>query len=241
MRRVGFSTGAIALGDFQTALDLLAPCNLPCIELSALRVSEVQPLLGAISNLALGCYQYVSFHAPSRFSREEEVWLSEQLKVGVPRTWPIVLHPDAIYDFERWRPFGNRLAVENMDRRKSCGRNTVELLAIFERLPEAGMCFDIGHSRQYDPSMTEAFSILKTFASRIVQVHLSDVNSESQHEALSYGGQLAFSQVADLIGVDVPIIVESRVEASEIATEVGKVERALPSVRNAFCSLQISA
>ncbi|WP_190273728.1 hypothetical protein [Granulicella mallensis] len=45
--------------------------------------------------------------------------------------------------------------------------------------------------------MTEAFLILSTFAERLV--HVSEVNSESQYDPISYGAKLAFQQVAELI------------------------------------------
>jgi hypothetical protein len=68
--------------------------------------------------------------------------------------------------------------------------------------------------------MTEAFLILSTFAERLVQVHVSEVNSESQHDPISYGAKLAFQQVAELIPQEVPIIVESRVPEDKIADEI---------------------
>ena len=55
-----------------------------------------------------------------------------------------------------WRQLGDRVLVENMDKRKPVGRTVEELDLIFEQLPAAGMCFDIAHARQVDSSMTEA-------------------------------------------------------------------------------------
>jgi len=72
-----------------------------------------------------------------------------------------------------------------MDRRKPIGRTASELQELFNLLPEALLCFDIGHARQCDASMTEAFLILSRFAKKLVQVHISEVNSASQHDAIS--------------------------------------------------------
>lgn len=232
MRKLlGFSSGALAKGDFELALSMLSPHLLPCIELSALRVEEVLPLIETIPSLNLRTYEYISLHAPSEFLREEEIWLSDLLFHNVPKTWPIVMHPDAICDFACWNRFGNRLAIENMDRRKPIGRSSEELRQIFTVLPDASMCFDIGHARQYDSSMTEAFLILSEFADRLVQVHISEVNSRSKHDRISFGAKLAFQQLAYLIPQNVPIIVESQVPENQIAREITSAYEALGEYR----------
>ena len=227
MRPIGFSTGAVAYSDFKRALDLLAAEPVSCIELSALRFHEVVPLLNALEMLNLRRYQYVSFHAPSTFDVDQERFLIEQLR-RVPREWPIVIHPDTIHSWAAWRQFGPQLAVENMDRRKPSGRTVQELRSTFEELPDAAMCFDIGHSRQCDPSMTEAYGILKTFQRRIKQIHISEVNTASQHDPISYASRIAFQEVACLIPSSVPVIIESRVTQPEIRREICSVAEALP-------------
>ena len=227
MRKIGFSTGAVAYGDFEKALSILASSNLACIELSALRISEVKILVAAIPHLRLDNYSYVSFHAPSSYSASDEKWLADLLYSNIPENWPIVVHPDAIGDATLWNRFGPRVAIENMDRRKPIGRNVRELELVFEKLPDASLCFDLCHSRQCDSSMTDAFLMLTAFQKRLVQVHLSEVNSESQHEALSYGAKLAFQQVASLIPDELPIILESRVKSEDIGSEVEIAREAL--------------
>ncbi len=44
MRPIGFSTGALARADFRRALDMLLARNITVVELSALRLSELQAL-----------------------------------------------------------------------------------------------------------------------------------------------------------------------------------------------------
>ena len=227
MRKVGFSSGAVAYGDFRAALATLEATKFPCLELSALRVSELRPLIDALPLLDLSAYSYISFHAPSNFSREEEVWVADSLYASIPKDWPIIIHPDTIYDFTLWARFGARIAVENMDRRKPLGRTASELIDIFKLLPDASLCFDVGHARQCDTSMTEAFLILSKFTKKLVQVHISEVNSASQHDPISHGAKLAFQQIAGMIPECVPLIVESRVTAPQILKEA---EQAIESL-----------
>jgi len=229
MRHIGFSTGAVAGGDFVSALALLATQpGIDSIELSALRLHEVEPLLQAISKVDLNRYCYVSFHAPSSFSAEEEAPLVAALTQFVPKEWPIVLHPDTIHDASLWLALGNRVAIENMDRRKSSGRTAGELRSVFSLLPDARFCFDVGHARQCDTSMAESYRILEAYGSRLTQLHVSEVNSASQHDPISYATKLGFQSIAHLIPAHVPLIIESRVSESEIPKEIGAVLESLP-------------
>ena len=228
MRHIGFSTGALARSDFDLALRQLETKPVDSIELSALRFRELRFLLESIPRLQLQRYRYVSLHAPSHFEEGEEETAVAMLLELAPPHWPIVVHPDSIRLHERWSVFGNRLAVENMDRRKSTGRSAEELKRVFSRLPSASLCFDIGHARQFDTTMTEAYMILKSFGARLCQVHVSEVNSASQHERLSFSAIRAFEQVADLVPDNIPLIIESRVSSVEIDFEIANVSQSIP-------------
>lgn len=229
MRHLGFSTGALARGDFRLALKLLEPYYVEAVELSALRLWEVDDIIESLPSLQLSRYSFVSFHAPSVFPPEDEQALSDLLFRRIPEHWPIVLHPDAITDFGCWKRFGNRLAIENMDRRKHIGRTVNELQAVFRKLPDARLCLDLGHARQFDSTMTEAYFLLVEFQSRLVQLHVSEVNTASQHERISFGAKLGFEYVSQLIPEHVPLILESRVTAEEIGAELAIVSELFSS------------
>src|SRR6266852_3504873 len=68
---------------------------------------------------------------------------------------------------------------------------------------------------------------LGLFAERLCQVHVSEVNSASQHDRLSFSAVLAFEQVSNLIPGQTPLIIESRVQAQEIDPEIESVKRAI--------------
>src|ERR1039458_2892588 len=154
--KIGFSTGALALGDFKLALDLLRGKPTTAVELSALRVQELPSLVAALPNLDLTPFSYVAIHAPSAFNADEEDSIVAQLK-RVPPNRCIVLHPDTIHDYTKWTGFGPQLLIENMDRRKKDGRTARELAVWFDLLPQARLCFDLAHAQHFDPTMTEAF------------------------------------------------------------------------------------
>ena len=228
MRPIGFSTGALAYADFRRALLMMQSQEAQAVELSALRQAELIPLLEALDTLDLCRFSHVSIHAPSQFEEAWEPVAWENLRAQLFRRWPIVVHPDALTDWARWREFGPLLCIENMDKRKPIGRTAVELDAIFRKAPDASFCFDIGHARQCDPTMTEAFLILREFGPRLRQVHVSEVNTRSKHDALSYASVVAFQEVAHLIPSHVPLILETPLDADRLSAEIAMVRKALP-------------
>ena len=179
MHRIGFSTGAVARGDYKYALKVLRSEQVRVVELSALRVAELGPLVGDLDNLDLSWFSSVSFHAPSRFDPVDECAIIEKLKVVTRKAIPIVVHPDTCYTDELWTALGGSMLIENMDKRKPIGRTAIELTSLFKRFPDAGFCFDIGHARQVDPTMTEAYRILDRHAGRLKQVLRRSASSGS--------------------------------------------------------------
>jgi len=228
MRPIGFSTGALAYGDFRRGLDILHDKLTSTIELSALRENELSPLVAALDTLDLAAYTYISVHAPSRYDPDHETDIVQLLGKVAQRGWRIVLHPDAIHDVAIWGSFGPLLLVENMDKRNGCARTARELSSIFAKLPEAGLCFDIGHCRQVDPTMNESYLILRAFGDRLKQLHVSEVNSRSTHDPLSSASIDAFRKVACLIPENIPVILESTVQEIGVKREIDLARQALP-------------
>jgi len=207
MAYMGFSTGALRLGNFGDALQIMLGTSMKAVELSALRLPELPILIGSLPELNLEQFAYVSVHAPSRFSVDEEDGVIELLR-QIPRRFPIILHPDTVHSPDKWTGFGDQIALENMDRRKHDGRSADELSRWFDLLPDARLCFDLAHAHQCDRTMTEAFRILVKFGERVCQLHISELDSSGHHFPLSYGSMKAFSEVASLIPGDAPGIIE---------------------------------
>lgn len=227
MRPIGFSTGALALGDFRRALSMLEGADTNPVELSALRDHELVPLMKALGGLELGTFKYVSIHVPSKLKSLSEAAVAAALRPCIDLGIPLVLHPDVIRDASCWTPFGSLLCIENMDKRKSTGRTTAELDVFFAAFPRATFCLDIAHARQVDSTMTEARRMLRRFGDRLRQVHISEIDAEGHHERLSLATILASQSVAGLIDESVPIIIESMIPAHDIKREIDAVRRAL--------------
>ena|SRR5579862_945996 len=225
-RMIGFSTGALAFGDYERALRILAAFQINCVELSALRQSELSPLIRAIGEMDLTGLKYVSIHAPSTIAPGEEQDVIDELLAVADRGLPVIVHPDVIGDYAAWAYLGRALCVENMDKRKPIGRTGDELAGIFDRLPSARLCFDIGHARQVDSTMTEAYFIIQQFGDRLRQVHVSEVNTQNRHDPLSYAALLAFQPFGRLIAPEIPLIIEAVIDSARVPSEVELVREA---------------
>ena len=222
---IGFSTGSIAHGDFKTALQILQDQDIHAIELSALREDELHPLFLAINDLDLAKYNYVSVHAHSKRIQLAEKELVNVLVAFAEKTWPIIVHPDIICEVDLWRILGNKLCIENMDKRKPCGRTMFDLKQIFNELPEAGFCLDVAHAKQVDPTMTECYLMISKFKDKLLQLHVSDVTTESNHIPLNEQAIVAYQKIVKYLPQDLPVILESPIPFSitqkeKIANEI---------------------
>jgi hypothetical protein len=236
MRLFGFSTGALALGDFRKGLPLLRGSAAQAVELSALREHELAPVMQALDELSLEEFGYVSVHAPSRLSSLDEKDVVRMLLPCLDHEFRVVLHPDAIQNPGGWRQFGSALCIENMDKRKSTGRTASELQRFFADLPEASLCLDLAHARQVDTTLAVARFILAEFGGeRVAQVHLSELDARSHHGPLSMGAVHAIRGMAHWVP-KVPVILESMVTEGGIAAELELARRCFDTEATATVS-----
>lgn len=223
MRPIGFSTGALAKGDFTAGVRLQRDLpRVTAIELSALRERELPILVEGIEELNLASFQYISVHAPSQLAEMDERTVFELLS-SLPQSWPIIVHPEIVQTPSLWTKLGSRLCLENMDNRKSGGRTVAELRQLFALLPEATFCLDVGHAKQIDPTMVTAILMLNHFGDRLRQVHVSDVGPRGEHSSVGILARLAFSRLATHIPASCPLIIESVIEESQMVQELDAV------------------
>ncbi len=222
MRPIGFSSGALAKGDFRTGLALQrTKPSLRAIELSALRDYELRPLVSSLDQLDLSQFTYVSIHAPSKLTSlsEREAF---SILCELPPSWPIIVHPELMPNPPLWRTLGRRLCLENMDNRKSNGRTLREMRQLFEWLPDAEFCLDLGHARQVDPTMATAMRMAQEFSGRLRQLHVSEIGRSGEHLPLSALAIYAFQLVARFIPSDCAVIIESVIEPDGMDREIRK-------------------
>lgn len=223
---VGFSTGALERGDFQKAVSWMILHHIHAVELSALRFDELRPLVESLDELPLDSFNYISFHAPSSFKKDEEEQVIELLQPVFQRGWNIVVHPDVIYTPRYWARFGEHLLIENMDRRKAVGKTPEELKELFQQLPLARLCLDVAHARQLDTTLTLLWNIARDFSDRIAEVHISELDSRCRHQPMTRRAMLDYQQVIGRTTRNAPVIVESMLDADRSSLRMNEIELA---------------
>jgi hypothetical protein len=222
MRPLGFSTGALAKGDFCKGLALQrTKPSLRAIELSALRDHELRPLISGLRELDLSYFTYLSIHAPSKLTTLSEKEAFSILH-EVPQTWPIIVHPELMPTPSLWKSLGRRVCLENMDNRKTNGRTLREMRQLFEWLPDAEFCLDLGHARQIDPTMATAMKMVQEFSGRLRQLHVSEIGLYGEHLPLSALAIYAFQLVARFIPINCAVIIESVIAPDAMDREIRK-------------------
>ena len=208
---VGCSTGFMhdARGQWPALVRRATVAGGMAVELSALSLDELPGLAQFLGGVRRLPFEYVSVHAPSKgLGGIADAELVHTL-MTMPR-WinAVVIHPDTIRDPAEYRSLGRLLAIENMDARKPGGRTASELEAVFDQLPDAGLCFDVAHAKDVDPSMSEGVAILDRFGHRLRHLHLSSLDASSHHVPLTFEDEHRF---APLLGRcrDVPWILEA--------------------------------
>lgn len=229
-RQVGFSTGALERGNYREAITWMISNHIHAVELSALRFDELQPLVESLDDLPLNSFHYVSFHAPSSFEKYQEERVLELLQPVAKRGWNIIAHPDVIYTRSRWKCLGEQLLIENMDRRKAIGRTCEELRDIFKDLPKARLCLDVAHARQLDTTLIVLWDLVRTFAQRIAEVHISELDSRCRHQPMSKGAVMDFRKILCRGVKTAPVIVESMLDTNRCSLRMNELEMALEAV-----------
>lgn len=210
-QRIGFSTGALERGDFKRAVDWLIKHKVQSVELSALRIDELEPLVNELGKIPIKSFKYVSFHAPSSFPKASERWVVDQLGKVASRGWNIIVHPDVIRTPKLWKALNSHLLIENMDRRKPIGRTVSELDQVFKKLPAAKLCLDLAHARQLDTTLVLLSHLIKSYATRIAQIHISELDSHCQHQPMSTAAVHDYQRFSNTYR-SLPVIIESMLD-----------------------------
>ena len=231
MHIIGWSTGALLpIGDkanFPLAVETLITTPFTCIEFGVLREWELPIFLKHLPSLDISEFERVSFHT-CKLKKLTDKELFEQIEPVIELGWSIVSHPEMITDYTLWGKLGDQLHVENMDNREGTfGKNIEEMEQMFDKLPDASMCFDIGHARQVDPTMELARDLCVKFEEKVKEIHLSKINPFTYgHNPIDDSTLEAFSKVTDILP-SCPIILEYR-PLTNIEKEVKYISEKFP-------------
>jgi len=212
---IGASTGFLVAdrGNWPSLVEQAAALSPFTAELAALSEDELPGLLAYLAGDVALPFHYLSVHGPSKGLRMAEAKLVDALNRLPAFVDAIVVHPDVIDDPAEFRRLGSRLVLENLDSRKAGGRSADELAPYFAELPDAGLCLDVAHTRDIDPTMAGAHELLDRFAGRVRHLHVSSLDAAGHHVPLREGDEAAFRPVLRRCR-DVPWILEAPLPAA---------------------------
>jgi hypothetical protein len=207
---IGASTGFLIdeRGDWPALTARAAALSPFTAELAALSEDELPALLTYLGDGPSLPFHYLSVHGPSKHLKLAETKLVDSLNRLPAFVDAIVMHPDVIDDPAELRRLGARLVLENMDTRKAGGRTADELAPYFAELPDAGLCLDVAHARDVDPTMGAAHELLDRFAGRLRHLHVSSLDAAGHHVSLRESDLEAFGPILRRCR-DVPWILEA--------------------------------
>lgn len=207
---IGASTGFLVdeRGDWPRLTERAAALSPFTAELAALSEIELPGLAAYLTHDASLPFHYLSVHAPSKDLRMAESKLVDTLARLPAQVDAIVVHPDVIDDPTEYRRLGSRLVLENMDSRKAGGRTADELAPYFAALPSAGLCLDVAHAYDVDPSLQGAHELLDRYACRLRHLHVSSLDADGHHVSLRDDDEQAFRPILRRCR-DVPWILEA--------------------------------
>jgi hypothetical protein len=212
---LGTSTGALVeqRGDWHGLVAEAQRTSTFAVELAALAADELPGLLHFLAGAPALPFRFVSLHAPSKGRRLREKQLVAMLLEVVRCVDAVVVHPDTIDEPARYAALGSALVLENMDARKHDGRTADELAPYFAALPQAGFCFDIAHALSVDAALDEGARLLDRFGARLRHVHVSSLDEDCHHVALTADDEQRFAPLLRRCR-DVPWILEAPLRES---------------------------
>jgi len=226
MRLVGFSTGALAFADFRRGLQMLRETGAKAVELSALRAAELDPLMESLDDLDLTSFRSSrsTHHRTWMPSTSGTRWKScRQLPSVAGQSWFI---PTPFTTM----PYGvvrQAVCIENMDKRKPIARTRDELCVWFDPaargIPLPGSRARPTDRSHYDRGLPDSARLRESRGRGAPE------RGQRREQARTHflRATLAYQQVASMIPVTIPVILESIVSAEFIDDEIEAAHEAL--------------
>jgi len=211
MKKIGFGHGAlykVAEKYSKSTIDIYKNCGSDVIEINIYDLAEADVLREITPYVK--SFGYKSIHLPSEiiYKKDEQ---TIKLLDNVASYYKeinadlILIHPDAVADWEVFDQYKINWAIENMDNRKEKYKTLEELAAFFEMKPSWKLVLDLNHCYTNDKTMKLARDIIGQFKDRIAEIHLSGY--VNLHEPLFQTKQNFILDYCKEI--DTPIVVES--------------------------------
>ncbi len=216
MAAVGFTTGSLYRSglSLNDRIKLYLSAGADAIELGFSTPNELLAYeLTEAAARAIKQFKHISIHAPSKEvrygSNSDTRKIIEKLKFLCSRLLitGIVVHPDAIDDFELLEQSGLPFLLENMDKRKAYGTHPEHFRELKEKY-NFGFVLDAEHAYEHDPSMQLAREFIEVMGGRLKHMHVSGCSQSEIHvPTFRAVNKRAITEILKM-GLNVPKILE---------------------------------
>ncbi|PIR69745.1 MAG: hypothetical protein COU47_01530 [Candidatus Niyogibacteria bacterium CG10_big_fil_rev_8_21_14_0_10_46_36] len=228
---VGFSTGCLfKTHNILEALPVIRETGCNAVELNLLRTHDFFHFIEKITPEDIASFSYVSMHAPKfdcgKTEETELIFRAIELFHAQRPLDLIAFHPNHVTDFSVFNTAAFPLAFENLDYREESGiyRTVDGMRILFEKFPATPMVFDLNHVYTLDASMKLAKTFYLTLGKRIRQIHLSGCRDYYHYPLFKTKQDSIIRAIQDKT---TPIIIESVLEAKELAKELSYIQKRL--------------
>lgn len=228
--QLGFSTGCLYKSGLTEnwRLKHIKAADCKVVELGFIRVSDLVTGTEFLTSTDLSGFDYVSLHAPKHeYKNDDRTDKIFRLINVINRLRPldlVVFHPDTVTDLGVLDIDDFPVALENMDNRKSFGKNAANMRSVLGHNEEFRMVLDVQHAYSNDPSGKLTSELWNNFYQRIDEVHLSGFR-DNYHAPLYETRQDEI--INSIVDWTKPVIIESPVKPEDLTKERDYILRVL--------------
>jgi hypothetical protein len=185
--KIGFSTGVFwhnyRHNLLESYIEKIFRLNCSVLELNSVVVDRLDSILGLSKELIVK-FGFLSLHAPSSefvYDRNKETFICLNKISKILSKFnldTVVLHPTSVKDWTVFKDYGDLpICIENMDNRKTTGRNYQELKNILEEYG-FGFVLDLQHCYSNDKTMKLSNELKEKFKNQIRLYHVSGYKND---------------------------------------------------------------
>ena len=224
---LGFATGLMRHLPTQDAIEFIQKTGCEAVEVNFPKDYNERDWISEIPTSALDSFKRVSVHLPKIPAEGEygqyadndgtEVVFGMYKRLKTLRNIDaVIVHPNMVSDFDVLPRFGQKVLLENLDKRNTRYTRPEDFRELFSDSSPFGMILDLNHVFTHDPSMRRAKEFYDAYGDRVGEIHLSGFTE--LHEPLFRTKQDEI--IYSIQDFSTPIILEGTMKPEELSLEM---------------------
>src|SRR3989344_732259 len=224
---LGFATGLMRHLPTQNAIEFIQKTGCEAVEVNFPKDYKERDWISEIPTGVLDSFNWVSVHLPKISADGEEGQYADNHGTEVVFDMykrlnalrhidAVIVHPNMVSDFGVLSRFGQKVLLENLDKRNTQFTRPEDFRELFSDSSPFGMILDLNHVFTHDPSMRRAKEFYDAYGDRVGEIHLSGFTE--LHEPLFRTRQDEI--IYSIQDFSTPIILEGTMKPEELSLEM---------------------